>query len=369
MKVLHLASGDLWAGAEMQLYILARELRHHIDIKVVLLNRGVLAQRLADEGIDVAVLDEARLSAFAIITGLQKVCLEFEPDVIHTHRFKENILGSLVAMRNRVPSVRTAHGLPESPKQLWALHKHFPAWLDRFSGRYIQKKIVAVAPDLAVKLRPCYGEKRVAIIENGIDIAYVRHQATLQQALPQTLLGDRNIAFVGRLVPVKRLDILLDAMAQLKAEFGEQGGKLFIIGDGPMRDSMEQKADALQLADSVQFIGEVTNPYVYMAQMDAVILCSDHEGLPMTLLESMALEVPIIAHNVGGIGRLLRDGEAGLLVDRHEPDGYAQGIMEVYRQPEKTAARTKVASDILKAEYSVEANGKSYLQLYRQLLQ
>ena len=115
INVLHIASGDLWAGAEVQLFTLAKALnnRKDIDISVVLLNHGMLEQKLLNEGIDVNVLDESTLNGFQILLQLIYIVREIKPDVIHTHRVKENVLGSVAALFNNIPTIRTQHGAPE----------------------------------------------------------------------------------------------------------------------------------------------------------------------------------------------------------------------------------------------------------------
>ena len=110
INVLHIASGDLWAGAEVQLFTLAKALnnKQDINISVVLLNHGTLEQKLLRNGINVIVLDESALNGFQILWRLFTAIREIQPDVIHTHRVKENILGSVAALFCNIPTVRTA---------------------------------------------------------------------------------------------------------------------------------------------------------------------------------------------------------------------------------------------------------------------
>ena len=123
---MQIASGDLWAGAEVQLYTLANTLQKlpDVSVTVILLNQGTLADKLIETGIEVYILDESSLNDFQILRRLVHIIKEQHPDVIHTHRGKENILGSIASfLAGSVPSIRTAHGAPEHRPSALQIHK------------------------------------------------------------------------------------------------------------------------------------------------------------------------------------------------------------------------------------------------------
>ena len=172
INVLHIASGDLWAGAEVQLFTLAKALNNKqgINISVVLLNHGTLEQKLLKNDINVIVLDESTLNGFQILWQLITVIREIKPDVIHTHRVKENILGSIAALFNNIPTVRTQHGAPEHKPAWFHIPKRLILFMDWFCGRFLQKKIIAVSEDLAGILQKSFPADKIKVIENGIDL-------------------------------------------------------------------------------------------------------------------------------------------------------------------------------------------------------
>ena len=100
LRIIHIASGDLWAGAEVQLYHLAKALHSadNLHLKVVLLNYGELHHRLKEKGIDVNVINEKQYGIFRLFIEFKSIAQKFQPDIIHTHRYKENILGSLTGI-------------------------------------------------------------------------------------------------------------------------------------------------------------------------------------------------------------------------------------------------------------------------------
>ncbi len=118
MRLLILASGDLWAGAEVMIHQLCRGLgeRQELETLVVLLNHGRLEEELIKSGFAVRVMDENSMSAFGLIKTLYGIVREFSPDVIHSHRYKENLLAWLVTRVKRgVKLLFTQHGMPETP--------------------------------------------------------------------------------------------------------------------------------------------------------------------------------------------------------------------------------------------------------------
>ena len=114
--VVHIASGDRWAGAEVQVYTLVTQLHRArlATVTAILMNEGELATRLRAQGITVVVLDESRLGFFALLAGTWRALRARRPDLVHTHRQKENLLGVLAAWPLGLPSVRPGHGAPES---------------------------------------------------------------------------------------------------------------------------------------------------------------------------------------------------------------------------------------------------------------
>ncbi|PHR85814.1 MAG: hypothetical protein COA80_20225, partial [Leeuwenhoekiella sp.] len=115
--VTHVISGDLWAGAEVQVYNLCRALKAsgQVTPTAVVFNDGILSEKLQELGISISIADEANLGSFAIARSIAAHCKSHGTKIVHTHGFKENVLGILGKDMARVPlSVRTVHGNPET---------------------------------------------------------------------------------------------------------------------------------------------------------------------------------------------------------------------------------------------------------------
>lgn len=367
IKILHIASGDLWAGAEVQLYTLAQSLSDRADaaIHVILLNHGKLEQKLAANGIDVTVIDETKLNGAQILRALIIAMRELKPDVIHTHRIKENILGSIAAvLSGNIPSVKTIHGAAEHKASWYQIPKRLILLLDWFCGRFLQKRVFAVSEELADKLQQDYPRNRITIIKNGVD---VKSLISINDQPNHTEEASFRLGIVGRLVPVKRVDLFIEAANYLLQSQPDLHISFHIYGEGPLADNLKKLSNNLKTEDIVHFEGHSDNIHKDLKTLDALVMTSDHEGLPMTLLEAMALQVPIIAHAVGGIPDVLDCGKCGILVTEHSASGYALAISRLLHDSSiRTNNRVKALERVCQ-HYSAEDNAINYYIQYKAL--
>ena len=367
LKILHIISGDLWAGAEVQAYTLISELVRMPDTEVaaVVMNAGTLADKLCALGIRVEVMDERKLGPLQIGLGLCRLLKSWRPDLIHTHREKENILGMLAnrACRN-VPSVRTMHGGNEHTRAAgWSGIRHAVVReLDRWCGRASQQRVIAVSRDLEIKLARDFPAVRIVLIENGVaaeEVRTARGVAEFRTAAPNST----HIGIVGRLVPVKRVDIYLETAAYLRREHPTRSWRFHVFGDGPLRSDLEALSERLRISDAVTFHGHRPDIATCIGGLDALVICSDHEGLPMTALEAAALDVPTVAHAVGGLVEVVPQS---FLVARHESEGYGEAILTAIRDEGRTIARSRTTETLLR--FSAQGNAERVRAVYEQLV-
>jgi len=369
MRVLHVISGDLWAGAEVQAFYLLEALKRQTgtDLHAVLMNEGQLATHLRTIGIVVDVLPERQMSAKQILSGLRRLLYQVRPDVIHSHRFKENILSSIAnASTIRAACVRTVHGAEETTSRGWRhIKSNMLRSLDRFCQIHLQDSTIAVSNGLGESLRaslPRQLHDSVVVIENGIDVDRVRCEAASSTVRTSS---EVRIGIVGRLVPVKRVDLFLDAAALLQQRSPQVNWSFNIFGDGPLRDTLQEHARALQIERQTKFHGHRTDIIACIASLDMLVMPSDHEGLPMTLLESVAVGTPIVAHGVGGISNVLKACSGGILVTKHDAMSYADSILEMLKRPKD---QVRLALQARADMYSSERSARETLALYRRLL-
>ena len=328
LRVMHIISGDLWAGAEVQAFTLLQQLQPKVQLHAVIMNSGELLERLQALNIPTTLVSEPQLSSLSIIAELTRLIREFKPDILHTHRQKENIFGNiannlaLLFTGRRAKSLRTSHGAPEfAPKG----KQRIQVGLDNWVGHHLQQAIIAVSEELAVKLSDIFPSRKIHVIRNGVDQAGLLAQAKeadFRKQTPEHL----HIGIIGRIEPVKRIDIFLDAATLLLNQAAlPRPVKFHVIGEGSLKAAMQAKTQQLQLSEHVQFHGHRTDMATCIQSLDIIVMCSDHEGTPMTALEAMALGTVLIAHNTGGLKDVLQEYPE-LLVSDHSPEGYAKVI-------------------------------------------
>ncbi|QJR81970.1 glycosyltransferase [Alteromonas pelagimontana] len=328
MKILHIASGDKWAGAEVQVWTLCSQLvKNGHDVSAIVLNEGRLAELLRIAGVKVTVYPESSTGFKSLLAKFRQHFNTSRPDVIHTHRQKENILGAIAnRLSIKVPCFRTIHGAPEFTPS-WKQRIQISA--DEFCGRYLQQGIVSVSEDLTRKLSDTYPRKKIHTIDNGIDVEQVKADAESAQ-IPPLPADVIHIGFVGRIEPVKRVDLFLETAKILLSEHSQHHQFHFhIFGDGAQRQHYQQIAENTGISQHVTFYGHTDLVRGWISKMTLLLMPSDHEGLPMTALESLALGVPMVAHATGGLIPLLNEGQGSGLVEHHEAKAYTNGVLKV----------------------------------------
>lgn len=370
IKVCHVAMGDLWAGAEVQLLALIKYLVRlpGFEWTVILFNEGRFADELRKLPVSLTVIPEKDHSPITIAYRLAKKFRQVRPDIVHTHKYKDSILGSIVARCLRVPHVvRVVHGMPEPFKGLKNLKMAGYTLADRFVTRRFIDKVVAVSSDIEKLLVQIYGVERVICIHNGIDLESV--QITIQRSTKRMEwhIEDKAVLLgtVGRLVPVKGHVILLEAVRILCNS--NHNVRLLLIGDGPLRDHLEAEVRRLGLEEVVIFAGHQEQSYDFINMMDIFVLPSLHEGIPMALLEALALKRPVIASRVGGIPEVLSHGMSGILVSPADAGELAAALRETVQDPVKAAEYGKAGRRQVELEFDASLMANRTAAMYHSL--
>jgi glycosyltransferase involved in cell wall biosynthesis/protein-tyrosine-phosphatase len=372
LRVCHIMSADLWAGAEVQVATVASYLveRPDVNLTAVLLNEGPLARELRRLGVSVTIVDETRYNAARILTRLTRFLRANEFEVVHTHRYKDNVLGAVAAKLAGVPHViRTVHGLNE-PTRGWARAK---AWaydaLDRATLWCFADRIIAVSKRMAETLKESVRRPTAVIhIHNGVDLRKVKATRARDEVRRGLGIGSRAllIGTVGRLSPVKGHAYFLRAARLVLAQ--ERDARFLVVGDGPLRDELVASAARLGVDRACLFLGPRTDVYDLVVAMDVFVLPSLDEGIPMALLEAMALGTPVVATAVGGIPEIVTHRTTGLLVKPRHERGLADACLELARDRDWAQTLTARARRVVEEEFSYERNGHALMEVYRHVI-
>jgi L-malate glycosyltransferase len=371
LHVCHVISGDLWAGAETQLTAAIAYLvqQSGVHVSAVLFNDGRLADELRRLDVSVTVIEETRTSLLGLFLGLRRTLRDQRCTLVHVHKYKDGILGTLAARIAGVPFVvRTIHGHSE-PEQGWRQIKgQFYDGVDRFTQQYLDDLVIAVSQRMVETLWEAgYPPTLVTCIHNGLDlsrIATTRDPIDVRRALgidPSAPL----IGTAGRLGPVKGHIHLVHIARRLLQT--DDRTRILVAGDGPLQDELTTAAAALQVGHACVFPGARRNIYDVMAALDVFVLPSLSEGLPMSLLEAMALSRPVVASDVGGIPEVIQHGINGLLVPPGDENALARACLELIRNREYAARLGARARQTVEQSFSHEHSGAALLNVYRSL--
>ena len=371
MRVCHVAMGDLWAGAEVQLLSLMRYLARlpGFECSVILFNEGRLAEELRKLPVSLTVISEQTFSPMGIAYRLAKALRKIRPDVVHTHKYKDSFIGTLVARSLGIPYVvRVVHGLPEPFMGLRNAKMVAYTAADRLMTGWFVDRVVAVSSDIEKVLIGMYGSNRVSCIHNGIDLEAVRVTTSREAFRRKWQIPEDAVVIgtVGRLVPVKGHAILLDATRILQASIGNVA--LVLVGDGPLRKDLEANAKRLGLEKSVIFAGQQDQSYDFMNMMDVFVLPSLHEGIPMVVLEALALQRPVVATRVGGIPEVIEHGQTGFLAEPSDASSLARLLQRLVEDLPMAVSIGKAGRTRVEEKFTARTMAGKTAELYEQVL-
>jgi glycosyltransferase involved in cell wall biosynthesis len=227
--------------------------------------------------------------------------------------------------------------------------------------------------DLAVSedVRATMGTRhrdRVEVLRHGVDLEAVRAAGARGPAARAALgvgPGDVVVATVANLRREKGLDVLLDAAARVAADPRGARVRFVVVGQGPLADELAARHARLGLGGTVSLAGYRPDAVEVVAAADVFCLASRHEGLPVALMEALALGRPVVATTVGGVPELVRDGVEGRLVAPDDPGSLAEALLEVAGDP---ALRARLAAGAAAAEAAGIGPAQARLEsLYREL--
>lgn len=322
LRVAHLITGDLWAGAEAQVAHLLAGLSQfrELELGAIVFAEARLADELRRLGIWVSVLSERKLGSLQLARAIGQVLRRHGVDVLHTHGYKESILGAVAGRWAGVRwYVKTEHGQMEPSRGWDGLKMIWYRRLDHWVSRRAVDTVIAVSQDLYRSLVASLPQGRVALVRSGLDPGRIVVTASATEVRRRLGIGEHAPLFgtAGRLMPVKGLGYFLEAARGVLQARPE--ARFLITGDGPLRSELQTRAREMQIADAVQFLGFRPDVADVVNALDVFVMPSIHEGLPMALLEAITLGKPIVASAVGGIPEALHDAQGWLVPPRDVP--------------------------------------------------
>jgi glycosyltransferase involved in cell wall biosynthesis len=331
--------------------------------------RGVEVVRIDELGREISPLRDLMATI-----RLAKLIRKERPQILHTHTAKAGTVGrvaALLAGSRRPPIiVHTFHG--------HVLRGYFGPLRSLFF-RLLERRLaagttalIAVSPQVrddlvALGVAP---RERFVVIRLGIELD--ERVAPEQDGRAESrrylgIPGDRfAVGWIGRMTAVKRTDDVLVAFKRLRDSGVD--AVLCMVGDGPDRLQLEQRAHELGVARNTVFLGYQEDVAPLYAAFDALVLPSGNEGTPVSVIEALAAELPVVATRVGGVPDVVRDGEDGYLVEAGATDDLADRLAQLAGDPALRARMGKQGRERVLPRYAVERLVDDVDELYRSLL-
>src|SRR5215470_10384146 len=343
---------------------------------------------------------EISLKDAITVWKLFRLFLREGPDIVHTHTAKAGTVGRTAGFLYRWLTPGVFIGKPRRCKFVHTYHGHvFHSYygrtrtriflaVERLLAKLVTDRLIVVSRQQSIEIGEQFRVGRrgqIKVIPLGLDLGlFADHASRRAKFRHELCIPDHTIliGIVGRLTEIKNHEMFLNVVARLKAidpACRRQGAVRFIvIGDGALRESLEQQQHSLGLEKDVIFVGSRKDPEYFYPALDIVALTSRNEGTPLTLIEAMANARPVVATSVGGVvdllGDVVEDGpyrvcSRGIAVPADDEEAFVAALSRIIRDRSLRQELGEHGLEFVEVNYSKERLFEDIKDLYGELNQ
>jgi glycosyltransferase involved in cell wall biosynthesis len=346
------------------------------EVTVACHGRGSMAETYRRHASQVSSLDLVDLRKPRTITRLAGLMRDAQCDVVHTHLWTADVLGGLAArlagVRRVVSSVAGAYFLPIGVSGWRRARRQGFSRVFRAIYRRCDRVIAPshyVADDLLTRPGIRVPQERLCVIENGVDVDHEERLVRYANGGGSSArwgTGSPRISVVANFFPIKGHEFLIRAVPAVLAVHPQ--ARFVLAGGGESRTAMMGLADRLGVGASVTFPGEIADALELMRASDLVVIPSISEGLPISLVEAMALGRSVVTTGVGGIPEVVEDGVSARVVPPRDPAALAAAMLELLGDDvlarQLGAQAQRVAAERFSAARMVRRTQELYVELH-----
>ena len=329
MNILQLISSGGLYGAEVMVLHLSRVLRdrgENVALGLIVNERNPhreLAKR-AKAGLNAVEIPCGGRVDVSTVRRVRELINFTRAHIVHSHGYKSNLYALAAKGTSSMPLVSTCHNWTNQTAAL-----RIYGILDRLALRRFERVFSVSAAVRRKLLKSGISGKKVHVVENGVPVSdFCDAAASLVDISSEQ--GPR-IGMVGRLVEQKGFQVVLRAAPHILKRFPT--ARFIVVGEGPYREELTGLSRRLRIESSVFFLGQREDmPGVYRS-LDAFVLPSFNEGMPMTLLEAMAAGIPAIATRVGAVPSIIENQKTGLLVEPGRIEPLQRALEQLLENP------------------------------------
>jgi glycosyltransferase involved in cell wall biosynthesis len=343
VKVAHIITRLIVGGAQENTLLTVQGQRRDYSDEVCLIAgpalgpEGSLEGEARATGVDLRIMPELRRSIhpwrdWQSYRALVRSLREFRPEVVHTHSSKAGILGRMAARKLRIPCVHTIHGAAFHFGQNALVYKSYVA-AERLAARWTDH-FISVSDDMTAEYvrAGIAAAERFTTIYSGFEVEPFLSPPRSREEVRRELgfeEGDVVIGKIARLFHLKGHEFLLAAAPGIVERHPE--ARFLLVGDGVLREEIENSLERMGLRDRFVFTGLVPPSRIpeLIAVMDIVAHTSQWEGLARVLPQGLIAGKPVVSYDVGGAREVVRPGETGYLLPRDDVDGLVQALSEL----------------------------------------
>lgn len=278
-------------------------------------------------------------------------------DLVHTHTAKAGALGRLAAFFAGVKVIiHTSHGHNFYGYFSQLLSKII-ILIERFLGSFTSEIITLTEMERSdlIKFKVC-GQSKIKVINTVVEITEEYNDSEVNPiTMKHNLMIEKEkivIGMVGRLEPIKGVDLFIEAAMAIALRFPQT--HFVVVGEGSMRNSLEQKIKVKELTHRFSFTGWQDNVLDYMLAMDMLVLASLNEAVGLVLIEAQIQGIPVIATKVGGIPEIVDDQKSGILINPSDRKALIEAIETLIKNPEQRLAMGQYAKKNVQTKYAVD---------------
>jgi lipopolysaccharide/colanic/teichoic acid biosynthesis glycosyltransferase/glycosyltransferase involved in cell wall biosynthesis len=369
-------------GAQSHMRDLCQALQARVQFTVVIggpVEESVLGRELTALGITVCPMPDLLeslnpLKLWPAVQQLTELIHTHKPDLVHGHSAIGGLVARVAAHRAHIPAVYTVHGFGFKP-EVPLVRRTAAALAEHMMARWTTHMICVSKYERELALDLAIDSDRVHVIPNGIarlpksevastDDASESSDANAQPT--QQAASTPRLIMVARMKSPKRHDLLLQALAKVRNTLGQEL-TVTLAGDGPLSAELRAEAKALNLKN-ITWTGDVSNVSELLAQHDVFVLLSDHEGMPITVLEAMRAGLCVLASSLPGIREQIIPYQDGVLT-ANTPDAVAEKLLQLVRDPHLRKRLGRAAQQTFESAFAAEPMAERVLQVYRQCTQ
>lgn len=282
-------------------------------------------------------------------------------DIFESHGYKGHLLAWACKLCSGTGWIGVTHGWTNENWKV-RLYNGLERWLLKRADW-----VISVSPDIAQLMQTLRGpEKRTSLILNAVDQAAIYGEGEAENIVHRAKITATTllIGVFGRLSPEKGHALLLKSLSPLLAT---EDIVLLFVGDGPERQNLSDLAGVLGIKSRVMFEGQKKNMRDYFEAIDLLVVPSYSEGLPLVVLESMALEIPVLATDVGAIRRVITDGQNGWIVEPGVEDVLREKLSMILTDKERLSVVGQIAKKSLEPFFLPKRQSGEVVEVYREL--